>query len=111
MLGDLRNRAGITQPDAYLESITDAAGLRELIRNERRIELCFEGFRFWDIRRWKDMTAMLAPVDGAYITETGGTYSYSYEPVENRLYADYMIYGPIPYNETLKYSIDQNNGW
>ena len=110
-LGELRKRAGITQPDAYLESITDADGLRELIRNERRLELCFEGFRFWDIRRWKDMTAMLAPVNGAYITESGGTYSYSYEPVENRLYSNYMIYGPIPYNETLKYGIDQNNGW
>ena len=27
--------------------------MRELIRNERRLELCFEGFRFWDLRRWK----------------------------------------------------------
>ena len=108
---DLRIRAGITQPDAYLASITDAAGLRELIRNERRIELCFEGFRFWDIRRWNDLTAMQTVVNCAYLTQNGTVYSYSYEPVENRLYADYMIYGPIPYNETLKYSIDQNNGW
>ncbi len=110
-IGDLRIRAGITQPDAYLASITDAAGLRELIRNERRIELCFEGFRFWDIRRWNDIAAMQTAVNGAYITQSETTYSFSYEPVENRLYANYMIYGPIPYNETLKYSIDQNNGW
>ena len=27
--------------------------LRERIRNERRIELCFEDHRFFDIRRWK----------------------------------------------------------
>jgi hypothetical protein len=110
-IGDLRIRAGITQPDAYLASITDAAGLRELIRNERRIELCFEGFRFWDIRRWNDIAAMQTAVNGAYLTQSETTYSFSYEPVENRLYANYMIYGPIPYNETLKYSIDQNNGW
>jgi starch-binding outer membrane protein, SusD/RagB family len=108
---DLRIRAGITQPDAYLNSITDAAGLRALIRNERRIELCFEGFRFWDIRRWNDITTMQTGVKGAYITLNGTVYSYSYDPVESRLYAPYMIYPPIPYNETLKYSIDQNNGW
>jgi hypothetical protein len=28
-------------------------GLREIIRQERMIELAFEGKRFWDIRRWK----------------------------------------------------------
>ena len=27
--------------------------MAQLIRNERRIELCFENKRFWDIRRWK----------------------------------------------------------
>lgn len=27
--------------------------LRERIRNERRIELCFEDHRFFDERRWK----------------------------------------------------------
>ncbi|MDR1865811.1 MAG: RagB/SusD family nutrient uptake outer membrane protein [Bacteroidales bacterium] len=29
------------------------AGLREIIRRERTIELMFEGQRFWDLRRWK----------------------------------------------------------
>ncbi len=29
------------------------SGLREIIRQERTIELAFEGKRFWDIRRWK----------------------------------------------------------
>lgn len=29
------------------------AGMREIIRQERMIELCFESKRFWDIRRWK----------------------------------------------------------
>jgi hypothetical protein len=28
-------------------------GMREIIRQERMIELAFEGKRFWDIRRWK----------------------------------------------------------
>ena len=29
------------------------AGMREIIRKERLIELAFEGQRFWDVRRWK----------------------------------------------------------
>lgn len=29
------------------------AGLREIIQQERMIELVFEGQRFWDLRRWK----------------------------------------------------------
>jgi hypothetical protein len=28
-------------------------GLRQIIQQERTIELAFEGKRFWDIRRWK----------------------------------------------------------
>lgn len=27
--------------------------MREIIRRERTIELCYEGHRFWDVRRWK----------------------------------------------------------
>jgi hypothetical protein len=29
------------------------AGMREIIRQERMIELAFEGIRYWDLRRWK----------------------------------------------------------
>ncbi|MDD7885134.1 RagB/SusD family nutrient uptake outer membrane protein [Flavivirga sp. 57AJ16] len=33
-------------------------GLREIIHQERAIELAFEGKRFWDIRRWKKISVM-----------------------------------------------------
>jgi hypothetical protein len=108
---ELRSRAGLS-PDEYMEDINDQASLRELIRNERRIELCFEGFRFWDIRRWNDQTTMTAPVSGVYITmNEDSTYTYNYSEVEERIYTPDMIYGPIPYEETLKYNIEQNIGW
>lgn len=45
----IRNRAGIgiENGDAYLESVKgDKDKMRELIRNERRIELSFEGHRY-----------------------------------------------------------------
>lgn len=107
----IRQRAGITQPDNYLTSISSKEAMRTLIRNERRIELCFEGHRFYDIRRWNDKTTMKAPVLGVKILE-GSPKTYEYIVVEPRNYQDYMIYGPIPYSETLKYSgLHQNQGW
>lgn len=43
----MRAGLGLDNGDAYLESIKDNKDkMRELIRNERRIELCFENFRF-----------------------------------------------------------------
>ena len=105
----LRERAGIgaDNGDEYLESIKgDKDKMRELIRNERRLELCFEGFRFYDLRRWK--ANLNEPVMGMRIE--GGVYT-PFE-VETRNYKDYMIYGPIPYSETLKFgNLQQNAGW
>jgi hypothetical protein len=39
--------------------------MREIIRQERMIELAFEGKRFWDIRRWKTAFELLnQPIKG-----------------------------------------------
>ena len=106
----IRARAGIGKDngDAYLESIKgDQNAMRELIRNERRLELCFEGHRFWDLRRWK--ASITEAARGMSIS--GGIYS-PIPNVENRSYADYMYYGPIPYSEVLKFdALIQNKGW
>ncbi len=110
VIAAIRKRAGITQPDAYLASVTDKDAMRELIRNERRLELSFESFRFWDLRRWKS-PKMTETVRGVRIEETGGVKSYTNFDVENRKYQDYMFYGPIPKTEVLKYNFIQNKGW
>lgn len=47
-INELRDRVGMP---AY--SGMNQEQLRERIRNERRIELCFEDHRFFDERRWK----------------------------------------------------------
>lgn len=96
----------------YLESIKDdQSKMRELIRNERRIELSFEGFRFWDLRRWQvDMSKLNETARGMSISRADGTYT----PinVDTRNYKDYQYYGPIPYSEVLKFSnLLQNRGW
>jgi hypothetical protein len=118
VIGAIRARAGIT-PDNYLASITTKDQMRDLIRNERRIELSFEGFRFWDLRRWNvPLTKLNESVKGVAISGTSPkTYDYTstqkgINPVEERKFSSYMYYGPIPYQETKKYSgFIQNAGW
>lgn len=110
----IRQRAGVGgDNDPYLEECAQSQDkMRELIRNERRLELCFENHRFWDLRRWN--ASLTEAARGASITTNGdtGVLSYQYINVENRDYKDYMIYCPIPYSETLKWSnLLQNDGW
>jgi hypothetical protein len=105
----IRKRAGVgtTNGDAYLESIKgDKDAMRTLIRNERRLELCFEGFRFWDLRRWK--VSLNEQAKGLKIQ--GGVYTVI--PVQDRVFQSHMNYGPIPYSEILKFNaLQQNKGW
>ena len=101
----IRKRAGITQPDAYLASITTKEDMRNLIRNERRLELCFEGFRFWDMRRWK--LNLTEPAKGVTINNN----VFTVQNVEIRQYSPDMYYGPIPLTEALKANLQQNKGW
>jgi hypothetical protein len=85
--------------------------MRELIRNERRLELCFENHRFWDLRRWN--ANLTTPAYGISITtDAYGAFVYSKIDVEQRSYQDYMHYGPIPYTEVQKYdNLKQNDQW
>ena len=103
----IRERAGITGGDAYLESIkSDREAMRTLIRNERRLELSFEGFRFWDLRRWNENLTETAR--GVQIQ--GGNHQII--DVEQRVYGSQAIYGPLPYSEIVKFSaLQQNTGW
>jgi len=108
VIAAIRKRAGIAQPDKYLASITAKEDMEQLIRNERRIELCFEGFRFWDLRRWnEDLTKTAQGVN------ISSAHAYTVVDVEKRMYDnDYMRFGPLPQSECLKYdALIQNKGW
>ena len=108
IIAALHNRAGVGND--YLESIkTDKDKMRQLIRNERRIELSFEGFRFWDLRRWN--APLTEKAMGMSINSANKT-TYTPVDVETRDYKEYMNYGPIPYSEVLKFNqLQQNKGW
>lgn len=109
----IRKRAGVGgDNDPYLEECAQSQDkMRQLIRNERRLELCFENHRFWDLRRWK--ANLNETARGINITtSTTGALVYKPIDVEQRNYQDYMIYGPIPYAELIKFSnLVQNDGW
>ena len=112
----IRKRAGIVST-VYTATLTSKDDFRTLIHNERRIELCFEGYRFWDLRRWVNgvsdvvgLSKLNEPVAGISINSTATEFT-SIPQLEIRSYQPYMIYAPIPYNETLKYNIIQNQGW
>ena len=119
----IRTRAGLAtneigmplpEGDVYLEDCAnDQAKMTNLIRNERRIELCFENKRFWDMRRW--LLPLNEPVRGVRIDRNEETLelTYNYFEVEERVYDNsYQHYGPIPKGEVLKWSnLKQNKGW
>ena len=107
VIAAIRERAGITQPDAFLASVTTIDAMRDLIRNERRLELSFEGHRFWDLRRWDADLNVTA--EGYYYD---GTSYISLPSIEERNYPDYGEYMPIPNGEIIKFSaLEQNQGW
>jgi hypothetical protein len=61
ILKDIRKRAGIPAgSNNYGLGNPTGEALILAILNERRIELAFEGFRFWDIRRWRLFTDPIA---------------------------------------------------
>lgn len=106
----IRERAGICvgTTDPYLDECAGSKEkMRELIRNERRLELCFENQRFYDLRRWN--LNLNETVKGVKILTAG---KYEYFDVDTRNYKDYQTYGPIPYSELMKYNnLEQNQGW
>jgi hypothetical protein len=48
-INKVRSRPGVLMPDVT----QSGAALLKRLQNERRIELAFEGHRFFDVRRWK----------------------------------------------------------
>ncbi len=110
----IRSRGGITD-EAYLDECAgDKEKFRELIHNERRLELCFENHRFWDLRRWNvGLSQLNQTAQGVTITENPDqTLNYTIGDVETRNYQSHQYFGPIPYSECLKFSeLTQNSGW
>lgn len=100
--------------DPYLSEMADKGkdSFRELIHNERRIELCFEGSRFFDVRRWNtNVAAINKPVHMISVVKNeDGSFTYTKTELDQRVFPS--LYIPIPYDETMRASnMEQNEGW
>jgi hypothetical protein len=100
--------------DPYLDEVASAGSLKfdDFIKNERRLETCFEGMRFYDLRRWTTNLAELNnAVHGIDINKIDNvTYTFSKVEVEKRNFKS--AYLPIPFTEMMKMSnLVQNEGW
>ena len=111
-LNMVRQRQGVNMP---VIAATSKEEMRSLVKRERRVELAFEGHRWWDLVRWKDAaTALNQPLRGVHITNLGGSFSYQYFNVENRVFTSPKMYlYPFPQTEVTKSNgvLTQNPGW
>ncbi len=88
-------------------------GLRQIIKQERMIELAFEGKRFWDLRRWKDAHIQLnSPVKGWDRMQTDAEYYYKPVLLYNQSFQIKDYFWPVKESEIQKNrNIMQSPGW
>ncbi|MBP5505108.1 MAG: RagB/SusD family nutrient uptake outer membrane protein [Bacteroidales bacterium] len=108
----IRERAGFT--DAGALNLPNGGNLKEIVRNERRCELAFEGQRRTDIIRWKTAEQVLNGwCHGMYTGETVGTDN-GFVRIEQRQFdASKHYLWPIPQKERdlTNNSLEQNPNW
>lgn len=119
-LSYIRNRttadglAGLgVKGDPYLDECSlDKSKFEALVRNERKIEFCFEGKYFFDLARWDvPLSERNSPVHRPGITNVDGRLVYDFSIVADKrsLKSNFL---PFPYSETaVARGLVQNEGW
>ena len=103
----LRKRAAIEPGDDGMYGLKPNMSqdeMREAIRLERRLELAFEGHRFFDVRRWMiaDQTDNKV-MHGCEVTRAAdGSKTWQEVEVRTHTFRKAMYFYPIPYKETVK---------
>ncbi|MBU2903905.1 RagB/SusD family nutrient uptake outer membrane protein [Arenibacter algicola] len=88
--------------------------LREKIRHERRIELCFETHRFFDARRWKIAHIEFSkPIKGMRVVKDKNSDTKVYNVYEHaqRTWPEQYYLQPIPQYELNRVDLTQNPGY
>lgn len=108
-VNQVRKRSDVNMPE--LPAGMSKADFLERLKNERRVELAFEGHRFWDVRRWKDLN-QTANIYGVKVKKTDNGFSYDKFLYETRTITDNLYFYPISNTEKYKNpSLGQNPGW
>jgi hypothetical protein len=119
-VNDVRERAGLNSvQDSWTNYSSDPTkyttknGLRDIIQQERLIELAFEGQRFWDLRRWKKSHLVLnSPVRGWNILQADAPAYYKEVLLWSQTFKIRDYFWPIEINEILKNrNMLQSPGW
>lgn len=106
-LNQLRSKRGL--PDVYSNT---KAGVMALVEHERKVELAFEGHRFWDLRRWRKAHIVLNDVRFTGHKFNGAGYEVVSADNVNRSFTGALYYLPIPEVEKQRNDgLDQIKGW
>lgn len=111
-IGAIRQRAGLTEEALNFPGDNQEI-LRDIVRNERRIELAFEaGHRFFDIRRWEIAEDVLNGWTFGIKTDIANEDD-GYTRVELRTFDENKHYlWPIPLSERdINNNLSQNPNW
>lgn len=97
----------------YPEKYKNKDGMREIIQQERNIELAFEGHRFWDVRRWGFAVEYFTqPIQGWNINGVESADFYQPTTIDKIDYSLRDIFWPIQESEILvNRNLLQNPGW
>ncbi len=111
----------LTETNTYLNMVRQRANLDpvayslEAIKKERRYELCFEGLRWNDLRRWGDVQEIVANQEGVNITNRGVPSKFTFGSFDymERYNATGGGFWKIPDSQvTLSEGVlEQNPGW
>ena len=119
-LNRIRQRASTNLPALVVGSLTKSE-MRDEIRSQRRIELCFEAKRYYDIIRWKTAKALLnvdrhgMKIENTVPSNNSGVWTYT--PVllnHPHVFTDKMYMNPIPQSvidNNPKLKTQQNPGY
>jgi hypothetical protein len=88
-------------------------GLRQIIQQERLIELAMEGSRFWDLRRWKKcMEELNKPITGWDIDQSDPTFYYRIRTRARQSFQTRNYFWPLSSWDLLNNpKLVQNPGW
>ena len=104
----VRKRTGVDMPD-FPEGMS-SSDFWSRYKNQRMVELAFEGHRFWDVRRWKE--GGFTSIGRMLITKNSDD-SFTYtRSIKALVWDDKMYFYPIPDSEIRKNpNLKQNPGW
>lgn len=112
-LNEVRERVNL--PKRTTEEAPDKDSFMKLLRKERICELAFEGFRYWDLRRWRLAGEVIdgKQAHGTKITKKDDN-TYTYEQVScddniNRFFPERYYLLPIPVDELQNNPLCENN--